>query len=183
MEGMEINNDWKRIVFLDIDSTISSDDFFNRTRGREGLIDPELVKMVNQLGEVGAEVVISSSWGYDNGRTEKTLREVGLTLPIIGYTEHFYQDWICRGNEIEKWLIDNFGGMGTRYGCDVNGQPYYRKHYDPKDVDYEYVIFDDDADFLLGQKDNFIRADRQTGLTQADIDKAKAILERKTSGE
>ena len=68
--------------------------------------------------------------------------------------------------------------MGTRYGTDDNGFPYYRKHYGDNIPDYEYVIFDDDSDFLLGQKDNFIRTNRLTGLTQADIDKARKILNR-----
>ena len=54
--------------------------------------------------------------------------------------------------------------MGTMYGsC-----------YD--DDDYDYVILDDDRDMLLGQIDHFIYVNRQTGLTQDDIDKAKKIL-------
>ena len=174
-----MDGDWKRILFLDIDMVLSSEEWFNRTKGRSGMIDPELVKLVNQLEDINVEVVISSSWGYDNGRTEKTLREVGFELPIIGYTEHFYVDWMCRGNEIEKWLCMNFGGMGTKYGYDeIHEMPYYRKHFHEEDVDYEYVIFDDDTDFLLGQKDNFIHINRQTGITQADIDRAVKILTR-----
>ena len=136
--------------------------------------------MLNQLQDLGAEIVISSSWGCDNGRTEKTLREVGLELPIIGYTEHFHNDWMCRGNEIEKWLLNSFGGMGTKYGSSPDGVPYYKKYSNKNGVDYEFVIFDDDCDFLLGQKDNFIRTSRKTGVTQADIDKAKKILNRES---
>ena len=103
--------DYKRIVFLDIDGVMASTPFLCKGKG---LIDPEKCKLLNTLGSIGAEIVISSSWGYDGGRTEKTLRECGLTLPIIGYTEHFYQDWLCRGNEIEKWFRTNFGGMCTK---------------------------------------------------------------------
>lgn len=47
-----------------------------------------------------------------------------------------------------------------------------------EDVDYEYVIFDDDTDFLLGQKDNFIRVNQNTGLTKREINKAIKILTR-----
>lgn len=174
-----MGGDWKRILFLDIDMVLSSEEWFNRTKGRSGMIDPELVKLVNQLKDINVEVVISSSWGYDNGRTEKTLREVGFELPIIGYTEHFYVDWMCRGNEIEKWLNTNFGGMGTKYGYDeIYGMPYYRKHFYEEDVDYEYVIFDDASDMLLGQADNFIHVNPATGITQTDIDKAIKILKR-----
>ena len=163
-----MSSDWKRILFLDIDMVLSSEEWFNRTKGRSGMIDPELVKLINQLKDINVEVVISSSWGYDNGRTEKTLQEVGFELPIIGYTEHFYVEWMCRGNEILKWLCKNMGSFSEGIKYDSK---YYQK-------DYEYVIFDDDTDFLLGQKDNFIHINRNTGLTQADIDKAIKILTR-----
>ena len=166
---------YKKIIFLDIDGVLASIPFLCTG---QGFIDPEKCKLLNQLEKVGAEIVISSSWGYDEGRTEKTLRECGLTLPIIGYTKHYYEEWLCRGNEIEKWLRDNFGGMCTKYGYDDDGEPYYRKHYKDTDIDYEYVIFDDDTDFLLGQKDNFIQTNQQTGLTQRNINKAIKILTR-----
>lgn len=134
------------------------------------------------MNEIGAEIVISSSWGYDNGRTEKSLQGCGLEVPIIGYTDHYYEDWICRGNEIEKWLRVNFGGMGTKYGNDYDGEPYYRKHYHEEDIDYEFVIFDDDTDMLLGQKDNFIQTDEENGISDKDIEKAIKILTRNENG-
>ena len=152
---------------LDIDGTLAGEDFLVRTKGMSGMIDPEAVKLLNQLESIGAEVVISSSWGYDNGRTEKSLRNVGLTLPIIGYTDHFHNDWMTRGNEIDKWLCENMKCYGIKFGS-----KYYRKN------GFEYVILDDDTDILLGQKDNFIQVDKRTGLTQADIDKAIKILKR-----
>ena len=40
----------------------------------------------------------------------------------------------------------------------------------------EYVIVDDDTDFLLGQKDNFIHIDENTGITEKDIEKIIDIL-------
>ena len=169
----------KKIVFLDIDGVMASIPFLCKGKG---FIDPEKCKLLNTLESIGAEIVISSSWGYDGGRTEKALRECGLTLPIIGYREHFYLNWLCRGNEIEKWLKDNVGGMCTKYGHDrLTDEPYYRKHYNPDDVDYEYVIFDDDTDFLLGQKDNFIKIDENTGITMKHIKKAMKILTRNGS--
>lgn len=166
---------WKKIVFLDIDGTVSGKQWFIKTKGRSGDISPEAIALLNQLKDIGAEVVISSSWGESG---IKPLQDVGLELPIIGVTEHFDAGWLCRGNEIEKWLLDNFKGMGTKYGLDDDGFPYYRKHYRDELTDYEYVIFDDDTDFLLGQANNFIRTDGNTGLTQENIDKARKILMR-----
>ena len=166
---------WKKILFLDIDGVVNSDRWYNKTRGRSGDFDPESIALLNQLKDIGVEVVISSSWGESG---IKPLQDVGLELPIVGVTEHFYVDWFCRGNEIEKWLLVNFEGMGTKYGCDDSGMPYYRKRYGNELTDYEYVIIDDDTDFLLGQVDNFIHVDRNTGITQADVDKARKILNR-----
>ena len=175
-----MKSDWKKILFLDIDGVVNSDNWYNKTRGRSGDFDPEAIALLNQLKDIGAEVVISSSWGEDG---IKPLQDVGLELPIVGCTEHFYTDWLCRGNEIEKWLVMSFGGMATKYGWDeATGRPYYQK-YNHEDGDYEFVIFDDDCDFLLGQKDNFIRTSRETGVTQADIDKAIKILNRENETE
>jgi len=151
----------RKILFLDIDGVLAGYKFLGTGKG---FIDPDKVKLLNQLSKYNVEVVISSSWGYDNGRTEKTLREVGLKLPIIGYTEHFHVDWFCRGNEIEKWLYTTFGGMCTKYG----------KEY--QDKNYVYAILDDDTDFLLGQKDNFVQTNEEYGITQDDIEKIKNIL-------
>lgn len=164
---------YKKIIFLDIDGTISSIPFLCKGKG---FIDPECIKKLNKLKDIDAEIVISSSWGED---ADKPLMELGLEIPIIGHTEHFHVDWLCRGNEIEKWLCVNFGGMCTKFGEDREGNPYYKKHYSDEDIDYEYVILDDDTDFLLGQKDNFIHINEQTGITDEDIEKARNILTRK----
>ena len=158
-----MKKNFHKIIVLDIDGVCNSEDWGVKTKGKSGNIDPETIALLNQLESIGAEVVISSSWGQDG---VEQLENVGLKLPILGCTDHYYQDWLCRGNEIEKWFHDTFGSYGTKYGS-----KYYQK-------DYEYVIFDDDADMLLGQKDNFVQIDRKTGLTQADIDKAVKILKR-----
>lgn len=155
-----------RIVFLDIDGTINSNAFYHKPH-RGVPLDVEKVKLLNQL--TGAMVVISSSWGENGGKTTEQFKEAGLELPIIGYTQHihFQYEWACRGNEIEKWLLDAYGGMATMYGGEF------------QNTDYEYVIFDDDQDMLLGQIDNFIHINADTAITQEDIDKAKKILDIK----
>ena len=87
-----MENNWKKILFLDIDGVVNSDDWYNKTRGRSGDFDPEAIALLNQLKDIGVEVVISSSWGQDG---VKPLEDVGLELPIVGCTEHFYTDWLC----------------------------------------------------------------------------------------
>ena len=173
-------SNWKKIIFLDIDGVMASIPYLCKGKG---YIDPQKCKLLNTLEDIGVEIVISSSWGYDNGRTEKSLRDCGLTLPIIGYTQHlhFNWEWACRGNEIEKWIQDNFKGMGTMWGHDDEGVSYHRHHPHDTDIDYEYVIFDDGEDMLLGQKDNFIKIHDYQGITKRDINKARKILTRNGS--
>ena len=68
--------------------------------------------------------------------------------------------------------------MGTKYGMSPEGIPYYRYKYNDE-VDYEFVIVDDDKDFLLGQKDNLVIVDREIGITEKDVEKIIDILTRK----
>ena len=108
MKSMKpMSSNYKKLIFLDIDGVLASIPYLCKGKG---FIDPSKCKLLNQLEDIGAEVVISSSWGYDGGRTEQSLKGCGLKLPIIGYTDHsvhYNHNWACRGNEIEKWLLDN----------------------------------------------------------------------------
>jgi hypothetical protein len=158
---------WRKIVFLDIDGVLASTDFLCKSCGK--FIDKEKVALLNKLKPYDVEVVISSSWG-NNEDTVKELTECGLELPIIGGTDHFHVDWLCRGNEIAKWIYESFGVYNV-----FTGEVYNYKDSE----DYEYVIFDDDADMLMCQKDNFICVDSYTALLEEHIEKAIDILERK----
>ena len=156
----------RNILFLDIDGVLASADFLRKSGGK--FIDKRKVALLNKLKPYGVEVVISSSWGY-NDDTVKELTECGLELPIIGGTVHFHSDWLCRGNEIAKWLNDTCGDFDVFDGI----------AYSYSDEEYEYVILDDDVDILLCQKDNFIHVDSYEALTEEDINKAIDIFERK----
>lgn len=145
----------KKILFLDIDGVLNNEEWFKGCvqRGVYDPLDPELVQKLNKLD---CEVVISSSWGCDNGQTWKKLRRKGFNLKVIGYTEHYEMgsDWIVRGNSIKKWLHDNMGL-----------------------ADYQYAILDDDRDMLLEQKDHFVNVDSLVGLTDQDVENVKSILD------
>lgn len=159
-----MDNTWKKILFLDIDGVLASVDFLCKTDGRAGFIDKEKVALLNKLKPYGVEVVISSSWGY-NDNTVKQLTACGLELPIIGGTEHFHSDWLCRGNEIAKWLAITFGNYNVFTG----------KSSGYRGKDYEYVILDDDNDMLMCQKDNFICVDSYNALQEEYIERAIPI--------
>lgn len=141
-----------KILFLDIDGVLAGEDWFVRRNHGGDFIDPEKVALINCID---CEIVISSSWGEDGGRTERYLRDKGLTLQIVGYTEHYEigRDWIVRGNSIQKWLQDNM-----------------------KDSDYQYAIVDDNADMLLSQKDHLVQTNEEYGLTIDDVEKICKIL-------
>lgn len=147
----------KKILFLDIDGVLNSDDWFRRcAKSGNQKYDPLDPYLVQKLNSLDCEVVISSSWGCDNGQTWKKLRFKGFNLKVIGYTEHYEMgsDWIVRGNSIKKWLYDN---------C--------------KDIDYQYAILDDDSDMLLEQRKHFVKTNPLTGLTDRNVENIRKILE------
>ena len=169
---MEIDKKtWRKILFLDIDGVLASFDFLIKNGGKSGFIERNKVALLNKLKPYGVEVVISSSWGY-NDDTVDALTSCGLELPIIGGTDHFSNDWMCRGNEIAKWIVSTFNNYSV-----FTGKPYIYEGYTGED--YEYVILDDDVDILMCQKDNFVKISRKTGITEEDIEKIINILERR----
>ena len=144
----------KKILFLDIDGVLNNEAWFKKCVN-EGIYDPLDKELVHKLNRLDCEVVISSSWGCDNGQTWKKLRFKGFNLKVIGYTEHYEicSDWIVRGNSIKKWLYDN---------CN--------------DIDYQYAIVDDNGDMLLEQKDHFVQTNSIIGITDEDVEKLNEIL-------
>lgn len=145
----------KKILFLDIDGVLAGEDYLRDRANGGDFIDPEKVKLLNSLH---CMVVISSSWGDDNGRTEKTLKEKGLMLPIVGYTVHYEigHNWIVRGNSIAKWLEDNCRNLNE---------------------EYQYAIVDDDDDMLMRQVGHFVQTNAYTGITESDVERLRSILE------
>lgn len=75
----------KKILFLDIDGVLAGEDWFKSRKDGSDFLDPKLVRKLNSLD---CDVVISSSWGCNNGQTWKKLRLKGFNLQVIGYTEH-----------------------------------------------------------------------------------------------
>lgn len=195
----------RRFIFLDIDGVLNHDawyDYLHKTHSPAELrkwgfnkynISPKSTKLLNQLK--GCEVIISSSWFYED-KTVEGLKNAGLKLPIIGGTIHnsLNDKSLCRGNDIAKWFIDNNidedppQDLFLHRGGKHNDNWYHtRCHYDyingveyfvieEGDVAYTYVIIDDYNDMLFQQQEHFVYIDNRIGLTQADIDKAKKIL-------
>lgn len=191
----------KRFVFLDVDGVLNHPEWYQRIRAQRGEgglkdipmnvyhMDPIAVQRLNQLK--GAEVVISSSWGYDD-ETVEGLKNAGLELPIIGGIEHieYANLYIARGNAIAKWfndkynhsipwdyLFDKEGWYNTHVTYDGNLFDLDRKRIVHEDnIQISYVIIDDDADMLIWQQKHFVHVNSNYGLTDDNIEAAKAIL-------
>lgn len=170
----------KSYIFLDIDGVLNSDEHYTRMHNNkldynpiEWDIDRSAVDVLNKIIDksgVDPKIVISSSWGY-NSKTIECLAFSGLDKsriiggtdgPFIGYDRS--HDWVCRGNMILKWLIEN-GIYETKFCSN------YCKYYK-----FSYLILDDDSDMLLSQQKHFIKTDFKYGLNESHIDKAVNIL-------
>lgn len=149
----------KKILFLDIDGVLAGIEWFEYRHNNKLPIDFLDPKLVQKLNSLDCEVVISSSWGCDNGQTWKKLRRKGFNLKVIGYTEHheMCSDWIVRGNCIKKWLHDNL-------------------KYQHCGEDYQYAILDDDSDMLIEQIKHFVKTDPEIGVTDEHIKRIQEIL-------
>ena len=173
-----------KLIFLDIDGVLNHQLFWHeksQSDRRKELqkdapdgahdIDPEKIGLLNNLIDAtGAKVVISSSWR--NGRTVKDLIELfdwfGFKGEIIGKTPRLWfghdqnEDWrntsVPRGCEIKAWIENNKGILGAKISK------------------LQYVIFDDDSDMLLWQREHFIWVDPYAGLTPNLIYKAQRLL-------
>lgn len=162
-----------KIIFLDIDGVLNNEINYNDAAleqryvdtGEYDDIDKRCVSLLNTLiKSTGAKVVVSSTWriGRTTEQLQETLNKFGFEGEVIGITPWMDRtQYMLRGNEIYAWLDQNEDLLGmNRY--DFN----------------RYVIFDDDSDMLLWQKDNFIQIDPYVGLTPRNIWRAEHILNK-----
>ena len=190
--------EYKRYIFLDVDGVLNHPEFYESRRLVGGHlsshvthlsshVDPKCIKLLNQLE--GCEVVMITSWSHEE--CMEVLPKLGLKLPVIGGVkarELAYQ-WIVRGNSIAEWFVDNYGSMPRDSFFDSfepDGWWHPGRNWDFEKGEFRlvkeskfgisYVIFDDNADMLMDQKNHFIHINPHTGITQEDINKAKQIL-------
>ena len=151
------------LCYLDFDGVLNSVDYFTNRRNKdedrwEADIDPRTIEWLNEfLGEDGL-VVVSSTWRLSHTKEElqSILEKRGFTGKIIGCTVNLNLSH-GRGLEIKKWISDNIDEQGG----------FNR-----------YVIFDDDSDFLLAQREHFFQTDNWFGVSPNTFYKAKRFLNK-----
>lgn len=158
------------ICFLDLDGVLNSQLYYMSGRFVKGSlssmdytinqIDPVAMDILNEfVEETDCKIVISSSW-RKTAFYDRILYHSGFIGEVIDITPSIDCSGSVRGNEILKWLYMNENVIG----CDS---------YDFK----KYVIFDDDSDMLLCQKNHFFQTDTYSGLTPNVTYRAKRFLE------
>jgi Swiss Army Knife RNA repair-like protein len=178
----------RRVIFLDYDGVIRIPPY--------NLLDKICLENLKRIiKQTGCKLVISSSWRTGNlDKTKLTLPE-DLREYIIGETT--YDHWhlnegstlpIVRGNEIKHWIdrnlvypwLDN-PEMHDLYKQEDTKEGYCRGcRSNKQNIDFTYVILDDDEDFLYEQRNNLLVCDAETGLTAEIAEKAIEILNRVT---
>ena len=98
-----------KVIFLDIDGVLNSDEYFDKIKGLkiegiESQVDVEKIKLLKRaVGETGSKVVLSSSWRYTRNAQylKQLLLEYGILVDSTPYMENE------RGKEIKKWLEEH----------------------------------------------------------------------------
>lgn len=179
-----------KLLFLDIDGVLNSEQYTNWCYTEEGkeylknggdlFVDKNAVKLIEELCiDYGVKLVISSSWRVLT--LEATKQEFNnykdlkcLSKYIVGITPKYYDNDSIRGNEINDFLTHVENTNIRTYDM-----LYDREYFDFDENDnfsIGYCIVDDDDDMMEYQKDNFVKIDNYTGITEKDIEKIKQIL-------
>ena len=171
----------QKIIFLDIDGVLATQEDCEETR-LWGL-SPKKQELLGQiLDKTNADIVLSSSWRCIDVETTKTYMSskgflfsdkiIGVTIRAYHYIDKTTKIHLSipRGVEIKQWIDTN-----VHRNIDLK---YQRKSLN---IDYTYVILDDDSDMLLEQKDMFLKCDSDKGLTTEIVEKVINILNKNSN--
>lgn len=163
-------------LILDIDGVINVAD------GDENWSESRIYLLERIVCDNNYYIVVSSSrrktdvestkiFFKDKGFTDILLsRIVGVTIRAYQYIDKSKKIHLSipRGVEIKQWFDTNVHS--------IDGKEFKEKI---KGYHYNYVILDDDTDFLMEQSDNFLHISREHGLLEEHCEYIKRILEPK----
>lgn len=150
------------IVFLDIDGVLNDHDY-NETSQSNSMI-PECVERLNRiLSETDARIVLSSAWRY---------MLIGKAMSVIGF------DYLLRTHGV---VANRLVGR-TPADEEIKERGWQIQQW-RKENDHSgrYVVIDD-MDLHISKLHPFVQTDGDIGLTDADADKAIAILKGEGRG-
>ena len=153
-----------KLIFLDIDGVL--DTYKSRYQ-----LDPELMERLGTLLErTGARIVVSSSWrATDVAGTVEFMTDPDN--PSVGSHPFPYTDKIVGVTPILYSVVDGDIDRPATRGEEIAA--YLKAN--PCD---NYVILDDDREMLPDQWEHFVPINDEFGLTDENVQKAIAILER-----
>ena len=144
-----------KVIFLDFDGVI--------TIPPKWYLQADLIKNVKKIvDKTGAKIVVSSSWRMDT--IEETIDK------MIGRPKR------CPRNRMLNWFIDNLYDVTHTYRG-LRGQEVKDWLNEHDDIE-NYVIIDDDGDFLDEQLYHFVQTNYEDGLTEVETKRAIKVLNK-----
>ncbi|AFF28274.1 gp276 [Sphingomonas phage PAU] len=162
---------YKALIFLDIDGVLNSERFYElRSQGKLEKLEIEHDMCSDSISMIDEEfskhfpevaIVLTSTRRFDHTVKEwnTIFKSLGLNnIPIIDVTNRHDNSfgYGFRGGEVYQYLLENKVILETSTN--------------------NYVIFDDDCDFLIEQAPRFFRINKQIGITYNDIHEALVYL-------
>lgn len=146
-----------KLIFLDIDGVLNSSQFWKKENGTFNIDDHLLNNLKKICDSTECKIILSSTWRLFKDHFEfaaEKLSEIGLTIsditPECPY--NIETAGLQRGMEIKQWMKDT-GNLGA-----------------------DFIIIDDNSDFLDWQRPFHIHTDFETGLTDELTEKAIKLL-------
>jgi len=145
-----------KVIFLDFDGVI--------TIPPKWYLNANKIKWIKKIvDETDAKIVVSSSWRMDS--VEETIDK------MIGRPKR------CPRNKMLYWLIDNLYDVTHTYKS-LRGQEIKDWLNGRNDIE-NYVIIDDDDDFLDEQLYHFVQTNYEDGITETEAIRAIKVLNKK----
>lgn len=144
-----------KVIFLDFDGVI--------TIPPKWFFQANLIKNVKKIvDKTGAKIIVSSSWRSETVENTKDI--------IIDRKRR------CPRNSMLFWLVDNLYDVTHTYR-ENRGQEI-KDWLDTHDDIENYVIIDDDNDFLDEQLYHFVQTNYEDGLTEVETKRVIKVLNK-----
>ena len=144
-----------KVIFLDFDGVITIPPKWH--------LEANKIKWIKKIvDETDAKIVVSSSWRMES--VEETIDK------MIGRPKR------CPRNKMLYWLIDNLYDVTHTYKG-LRGQEIKDWLNERNNIE-NYVIIDDDGDFLDEQLYHFVQTNYEDGITETEAIRAIKVLNR-----